>query len=481
MLYYTQFVGDASNLPVIKGTPSFYGIGLLDSDPYLAYGFSWYQNQNNFWRHVRNFVLDMTEMPTTGQFSGIHWQVAQGTSVQNVVINMAQTSGSNGQLGIFMDNGSGGWFEDIVINYGGVGLFAGNQQWTSRNMTFNGCDTAIYQNWNWVFTYKSMTINNCKVGLDMTKSNGADITVGSLVLQDSIMTNVSQAGILTSWNNNSEPTAAGTLVLDNVEFVNTPIAISDANSTGTILTGNQKVKSFAQGRTYTVFDGLQTYGNSSCYNPEANPARVQALAEPPPKPVSLLDSNGNFFERSKTQYLGVPVSQVRSILSFGCNNGGYNDTTTCVQSFFDSVLPGEIAYIDHGAYLISNTITIPNNIKIVGEIWPLFMIDGSSPVFSDQTNPQVAFRVGQPGDTGSVEIQEIIFETRGPAPGAIMMEWNLGNAGGIQGVNSKFESSKWIKEGTDTTIQPCGMSTGASGVPMAPSYKHLSAPKLQPS
>jgi hypothetical protein len=45
MLYYTQFIGDANNLPVILGLPNFRGIGLLDSDPYLAYGFSWWANQ----------------------------------------------------------------------------------------------------------------------------------------------------------------------------------------------------------------------------------------------------------------------------------------------------------------------------------------------------------------------------------------------------------------------------------------------------
>lgn len=45
MLYYTQFIGDANNLPVILGLPNFYGIALLDSDPYLAYGFSWWANQ----------------------------------------------------------------------------------------------------------------------------------------------------------------------------------------------------------------------------------------------------------------------------------------------------------------------------------------------------------------------------------------------------------------------------------------------------
>jgi len=45
--------------------------------------------------------------------------------------------------------------------------------------------------------------------------------------------------------------------------------------------------------------------------------------------------------------------------------------------------------------------------------------------FKDQTNPKPVFQVGQPGDVGSVEISDLIFETLGSQAGAIMMEWNV--------------------------------------------------------
>lgn len=331
-----------------------------------------------------------------------------------------------------MDNGSGGMFEDIIINGGGLGLFTGNQQWTARNLTFNDCQTAIFQNWNWVYTYKSITINNCDIGFDMSQG-GNVITTSSMVIQDSVFNNVSQAGIISKFSNQSTPTAAGTLVLDNVEFVNTPIALTYANNTDVVLTGNRKIKSFVQGTTYSVFDGLQSVNNETCYEPEANFARVQTEADPPPKPVSLLDADGKFFERSKPQYIGEPASSFVSIMDYGCSNDGKTDVTACVQDFLNSITTGQIAFIDQGAYVISDTITVPNNIKIIGEIWPLFMVDGSSSTFSDMNNPTPAFRVGQPGDVGAVEMSEIIFQTIGPAPGAIMMEWNL--AAESQGAN----------------------------------------------
>lgn len=114
--YYTQFIGDAITPPTIKATAGFVGIALIDSDPYGAGGVNWYTNQNNFYRQVRNFILDTTAMPlNTG--TGIHWQVAQATSLQNIVFNMRTDGGTaNAQQGIFMDNGSGGFMTDLVFN-----------------------------------------------------------------------------------------------------------------------------------------------------------------------------------------------------------------------------------------------------------------------------------------------------------------------------------------------------------------------------
>lgn len=42
MYYYTQAIGDATNLPTIKGANNFYGLGLFDADPYLLGGANWF-------------------------------------------------------------------------------------------------------------------------------------------------------------------------------------------------------------------------------------------------------------------------------------------------------------------------------------------------------------------------------------------------------------------------------------------------------
>lgn len=114
--YYTQFVGDPNNKPVIKGDASFSGIALIDNDPYIpgGNGAQWYANQNQFYRQIRNFVIDLTAMPRTifqgdQQYvpTGIHWQVAQATSLQNIDFKMpvSDALGSTTAVGIFMENG----------------------------------------------------------------------------------------------------------------------------------------------------------------------------------------------------------------------------------------------------------------------------------------------------------------------------------------------------------------------------------------
>jgi len=411
--YYTQLVGDAVSPPTLKASASFTGMAVIDSDPYEASGANWYTNQNNFFRQVRNFVIDLTGMPQSAG-AGIHWQVAQATSLQNIVFNMISGSASK-QIGIFMDNGSGGFMTDLVFNGGNYGAFFGNQQFTSRNMTFNNCNTAIYMNWNWVWTLQGVTINNCGVGIDMSTAASAQ-TVGSITFLDSQLTNT-PIGVKTSYVNSEadSPATGGTLLIENVDFTGCGVAVQSAAG-ATILAGRQKVKTWGQGKRYIANSG----------------ARLQQTLVTPTKPGSLLNSAGQFFTRSRPQYETLPASSFISVKSFGAAGDGVTDDTAAIQNAMNSITSGQVLFFDHGAYIITSTVTVPANIKITGEIWPLIMAHGS--YFSDASNPQVMFRVGTQGQSGAVEMSDLIFETKGPAPGAIMMEWNLKSTQGASGL-----------------------------------------------
>ncbi len=417
--YYTQLVGDALNPPTLLASPSFTGIAVIDSDPYDNTGTNWWVNQNNFFRQVRNFVIDLTQMPFTAG-ACIHWQVAQATSLQNIVFNMRQDGGSsNKQLGIFMDNGSGGFMADLTFVGGQYGAFFGNQQFTTRNLTFVNCQTAVFMNWNWAWTLQDVTIKNCGVGVDM--SNGGSVqTVGSVLLIDSVISNT-PIGVLTAYSTSSSVTN-GTLVIDNVDMTNNvPVAISDSSSKATILAGNTKISAWAQGNV----PGSGSAGSSKAIR--GSQTAVQ-------KSASLLDSTGKIFARSRPQYETIPVSNFVSVKAKGAKGDGKTDDTAALQAIFDSVGSNQIVYFDHGAYLVTDTIKIPKNVHITGEVWPVILAGGSSK-FSDANNTRPVFQVGKTGDSGSVEITDLMFATAGPQPGAVMIEWNLkGSSPGAAGL-----------------------------------------------
>ena len=288
-----------------------------------------------------------------------------------------------------------------------------------------------------MFAYKSYTFNNCQIGIDITQG-GTVVTVGSILLQDSVFNNV-QTGLLTTFSSNSTPISGGTTVIDNVDFTGAQVAIAFPNGT-TILPGGSHVASWVQGRAYSAYYAQEQVGNLTCYLPQADSARIQQTVGPPPKPSALLTSSGTIVERGKPQYEGVPLSSFVSVKDHHATGDGITDDTAAIQAIFDAAQPGQIIYFDHGAYVISSTVNVPPNIKIQGEIWPMIMALGSSPAFSDQNNPQPVFRIGQPGDVGSVDIVELVFETLGPAPGAILTEWNV--AGTTAGAAGKTKSTR---------------------------------------
>ncbi|KAF3926266.1 hypothetical protein ABW20_dc0106110 [Dactylellina cionopaga] len=66
-MYYTQLVGNPLEIPVLLAAKDFSGMAVIDTDPYGAGGKNWYVNQNNFFRGIRNFVIDLTMMdPSEG-------------------------------------------------------------------------------------------------------------------------------------------------------------------------------------------------------------------------------------------------------------------------------------------------------------------------------------------------------------------------------------------------------------------------------
>jgi glucan 1,3-beta-glucosidase len=299
MYYYTQLVGNALNPPTLLMAPAFKGNGLIDSDPYGAGGANWYQNQNNFFRQVRNFVFDLTKTPATSSSTGIHWQVAQATSLTNLVFKMSKATNTNHE-GVKMENGSGGFMSDLVFDGGKYALWVGTQQFTSRNLTISNAQTAIYMNWNWAWTFKSLNIDNCQVGIDMTAGGPNSQGVGSITVVDAKISNT-PTGVLSGTSSTSQTKTSGSLILDNVVLNNVTTAVG--NGTTTTLAGtshSMTITSWGQGSLYTNTSGSGNFNQNT-------------LPVLPKKSASLLASDGRFFERPRPQYEQYAVSDFVSV------------------------------------------------------------------------------------------------------------------------------------------------------------------------
>lgn len=76
-----------------------------------------------------------------------------------------------------------------------------------------------------------------------------------------------------------------------------------------------------------------------------------------------------------------------------------------------------------GVYLVQGTVKVPVGSKIIGSGWSQIMGTGS--YFQDASNPRVMVQVGSPGDSGVVEISDMLFTVKGATAGCILMEWNV--------------------------------------------------------
>ncbi|KAI6841775.1 glycoside hydrolase family 55 protein [Hortaea werneckii] len=431
--YYTQLIGNPKCLPVIRPFPLFQGgLGVIDADPYVAGGNLGFGSTNVFWRQIRNFIIDLTLVPHTSAITGIHWPTAQATSIQNVQFKMSSAPGTQHQ-GIFIESGSGGFMTDLTFDGGLNGAAFGNQQFTMRNFVFRNAVTAISQIWDWGWTYQGITIENCSVGLDMSSGGPDNQAVGSMTFIDSSISNTG-VGIKTAFGPNSQPPAAGSLILENVDFNNVPIAVQGANG-ATDLQGNTHVTAWGQGHSYTP----------------NGPNNFKGVIKPVNRPASLVQGNGRYYTRSKPQYEQHSLNEFVSARDYGATGDGHTDDTKALQrAITEAAAQNKILFLDHGDYIVRTTIRIPAGSRIVGETYSVILSQGS--FFNNMDRPQPVVQIGTRGETGSVELSDFIVSTQGQQQGATLFEYNLisaasspsglwdvhGRVGGFAGSNLQY-------------------------------------------
>ena len=409
--YFTQLVGNPNSLPTLRATSGFGGFGIIDADPYYTQNLNW-GSTNVFYRQIRNFIIDTTAVPASSAMNGIHWPTAQATSIQNVQFELSAAAGTQ-HVGLFIEEGSAGLLVDLTFNGGLKGAALGNQQYTIRNLVFNNAVTAISMFWDWGFAYKSIIINNCQVGIDISAGGSSALEVGSITLYDSTITNT-PIGIKTAWGNSS-PASANSLILENVVLNNVPTAVQGAN--GVALAGGTKT--------------ITAWGEGHSYTPNG-PSTFQGSLNPNNRPGSLL-AGSKYYEASKPQYQDLAVSSFVSARSSGARGDGNTDDTAALQNAINSAASaGKVLFVDGGTYIVTSTITIPPGARLVGESYSTIMSSGG--FFNNAGSPQPVLRVGNAGSSGHVEMSDLVVSTRGAQAGAILIEWNLAGTGAPSGM-----------------------------------------------
>jgi glucan 1,3-beta-glucosidase len=165
--------------------------------------------------------------------------------------------------------------------------------------------------------------------------------------------------------------------------------------------------SWAQGYQYTASTGGKQTGF-------VNPAPV--------KSESLLDSSGAYFTRSKPQYETVDAGSIVVVTDHGISNSGSGDQSGSINALLSANL-GAVIFFPAGVYLVENTVKIPVGSKIIGSGWSQIMASGS--YFQNEKKPAVMVQVGNKGDSGVIEISDMLFTVSRPTAGAILVEWNV--------------------------------------------------------
>jgi len=410
--YYTNLIGNPSCLPVIKVVSGrFNGRWVLDSNPYgyqpdgkLAWGAT-----NVFFRQVANFVFDLTGITTSGaeELAAIHWPSSQATSLSNIVFKLNRDKTVK-QEAIFIEEGSGGFVGDLVIDGGYQGLTVGNQQFTFRNISISNAGIAVKQLWDWGWTYQDIKIRNCDVGFDISSVNGGSLTVGSITVFDSEITDTT-VGVKFGSPQVQQPPISNNIILENVKINRVGVAVQGPLGE-TVLDGTPGSTTIA------------AWGRGNSYTPDG-PKFFQAPFTPNSRPTSLTAGSA-YYTRSKPQYVNEPVSNFLSARSEGCKGDGVADDTDALNKLIaKAAKSGKIVFLDAGYYRVTSTIFIPEGSRITGEAYPIILSSGK--FFANEAEPKPVVQIGKPGSRGAVEWSNTIVSTKGYQPGAILIEYNL--------------------------------------------------------
>ncbi len=271
------------------------------------------------------------------------------------------TDGKVTHVGIFMENGSGGFVSDIEFRGGAIGWRAGSQQYTARNLKFRGCTQAVQMIWDWGFNLQQIDVDGGSVAFNINGKGGITKQgVGSVSFIDCRFTNVS-VGILTNIDTDAPPN----MVIDNLVTFNVETVVKTTNGK-VLVPAASTVRLWAVGPRYRGGEGAYESGN---------------VGGVPSRPSNLLSKSGSLFARGRPQYEELAASSFLVATAQGIKNDGTGDQTAAINSFLQSALTqGKVAYFPAGIYQVQATVNVPVGSRIQGSSWSQVRL----PFFNDE-------------------------------------------------------------------------------------------------
>lgn len=244
---------------------------------------------------------------------------------------------------------------------------------------------------------------------------GSFTEVGSSIFIDSSITNCP-----IGWQLQARANSSISISLFNIQTTNVPVIVQ-YKAGATLLAGSggaTTVTAWGVGKRFDTTNG-ETAGVWQSGNfpraPTISPSLLQGGT-----------SSQGFFGRSKPQYESLAASSFLNVklAPYNAKGDGSTDDTVALNSALSAAAAAvKIAWIPAGVYLVTDTILVPVGSKVVGQSWSQIMGFGAK--FSNAQAPHTVVKIGNIGDVGIIELQDLLFTVRGATAGAVILEWNV--------------------------------------------------------
>ena len=311
------------------------------------------------------------------------------------------------------------------ITGGAIGIKNSNQQVNFKNVSFKSCGTAFSAAGGWTVLLQQALFDGCGTGVDMT-GNG----LGSLVLLDSTSVNT---GPVIRFHDSSQDLGSqnSQFLIQNLKH-DTASAIAVDSKGKIALAATPHVDTWVWG---TVVP--EHYERGASWQTK--------------RPASLLVGDKYFIKAQPTyeDYSTDEIVNVKTVSGHEVKGDGQTDDTKSLNAILAQNADScKVTYIPYGVYRVSDTIFVPVGTRIVGEAWSVISAYGDK--FKDSDKPRPVVQLGNPGDVGLIEIQDMRFSVGEILPGAKIIEINA--AGNEPGEVGLWNTMAMIGGTADTSI-----------------------------